>query len=151
VSAEVACITSYLQLEELRHPDRIRSHLHIDPRCAGHLVPTLILLPLVENAVKYGLRSRQPRVLVDVQARITNGLLELTVRNPCRTDPPPQPQRDDGGRGLRLVRDRLAMHFGDHASLDAGSSPPGEYQVRVRMPLRDYEHVIIQEAACSEL
>ena len=152
IAAELACISSYLQIEAMRHPDRIASHVQVEPHCTGQIVPTLILLPLVENAVKHGLRSPHSRVLVEVRARLASGILELTVRNPCDTRPPTQPRHSDGGRGLRLVQDRLAMHFNGRATLDAGSARPGEYVVLVRMPVDDDEEPVItwENGACSE-
>lgn len=151
VAAEFACIESYLQIEAMRYPDRIAIHVHIEPRCASCLVPTLTLLPLVENAVKHGLRSAHPRVLVDVRARAVDGRLELTVRNPCATAPA-QPRVGDGGRGLPLVQDRLAMHFDGRASFEAGLVRPGEYLVRVSMPLNCEDDIPMdwEDRACSE-
>lgn len=137
VAAEFSCINAYLEIEVLRHPDRLRVHSHYDARCSELGVPTLILLPLVENAVKHGLRSQKQQVDIDVHARTSGNRLELTVRNTCRCGPLPMRTKAGGGRGFKLVRDRLAMQFGFPAALHMWVNESAQFVARIDIPLPD--------------
>jgi hypothetical protein len=137
LAAEFACINSYLEIELLRHPDRLRVHSRFDPSCAEHSVPTLILLPLVENAVKHGLRSQAQIIDVEVRAQASGNRLELTVQNTFRCGPVGIRAKPDGGRGVKLVRDRLAMQLGPAAELRIWVTEDSRFVARIDIPLPD--------------
>ncbi len=94
-------------------------------------VPSLILQPLVENAVTHGLADHSGRVTVRVEVATSEGGLMLRVVN---TTAPEGGRRRDGV-GLRNVRERLAVQFGRRAAFDAGPSGAGTWTAEIRIPL----------------
>ena len=128
----------YLDIEAVRFPDRLKVEIDIPDPLRTACVPGLILQPLVENAIKYGVsRARRP-VSVRIAAREDASGLVLTVED----DGDPLPEYADGAEngngtsvGLRNVRDRLAARFGDAGTCRWGPLPGGGFGVTLSMPL----------------
>lgn len=119
----------YLGLQRSRFSDRLRISLPPEESVPAAWVPSLILQPLVENAVAHGMTGHDAPVDITVKVAGDDDWLTLSVVNGMG---PPGPVRDDG-IGLRNVRERLAAHFGDRASLSAGAAA-GEWRAVIRMP-----------------
>ncbi|MCU0647363.1 MAG: histidine kinase [Gemmatimonadaceae bacterium] len=134
---ELAFIREYLRLEQLRIGERLRVRYDVPARWQHVLVPSLVLQPLVENAVRHGVARVSGPVLLSVTAHADAGDLILTVCDTgagLREDPPL------GGVGLRNVRERLAQLHGAHASLEIAPPPDGRGVIaRVRLPLAPRE------------
>jgi LytS/YehU family sensor histidine kinase len=121
----------YLELQQRRFADRLTVQV---PTAAGlppAWVPSLILQPLIENAVVHGLAGHQGAVIVGVTATASHGTLMLRVTNTVTGDRPPR----EGGIGLRNVRDRLAIQYGERASFKAAPDGAGQWVAEIRMPL----------------
>jgi hypothetical protein len=106
----------YLDLQQKRFADRLNVVLPQPQEVPAVWVPSLILQPLVENAVVHGLAGHQGSVSVRLTARVANGVLTLEVINTVAQDRPPHEE----GIGLKNVRERLAVQFGGRAGLVAG-------------------------------
>jgi sensor histidine kinase YesM len=134
VDDELAAAEAYLQIEHARLGDRLR--LEID--CASEVrrarVPNLILQPLVENAVKYGVAPRNGSVLLRVSAIAEGGQLVLGVRDQADEADPGAPVAGGTGLGLSNVRRRLDVLYGAAAGLSAGPAENGWRSI-VRLPL----------------
>jgi len=127
---EVQFARLYLELQQKRFADRLTVEV---PESAGlppAWVPSLILQPLIENAVVHGLAGHQGPVTVRVTAAESRGTLALRVTNTMAAGR----ERREGGIGLRNVRDRLAIQFGDRASFEAAPRGDGEWFAEVRLP-----------------
>jgi sensor histidine kinase YesM len=134
----------YLELQRQRFADRLSLELP-EPGTLPHTwVPSLILQPLIENAVAHGLADHAGPVVIRVSALIAGGQLYLTVTNTMaapRSGTPTGGSRDSSGIGLRNVRERLAVHFGKRAALEAGPRETGargetlQWVAEIRMPL----------------
>ena len=124
----------YLKIEEVRFPKRLRTKIEIPPALAKACVPGLILQPLVENAIKYGVSRATRPVTVTIGARADKDVLHITVRD----DGDVIPQDNDGGSGIGLanVRDRLETRFGDYGLLAAQQLDEGGFAATISMPLR---------------
>ena len=123
----------YLEIEAVRFPDRLVLAVDVPDDLAQVLVPGMILQPLVENAVKYGVaRSREP-VTVTIAARAEDDLLVMSV-----SDDGPASQAGTHGLGIGLanVRDRLRARFGEQAVLSTGAVAQG-WRTELRLPLSD--------------
>ncbi|SFR81832.1 sensor histidine kinase [Sphingomonas jatrophae] len=135
---EAAAIDAYLAIEAVRFGDRMLVEMVLAPQTERAAVPSFILQPLVENAVKYGVaRSRRP-VTVRLQARGEDGWLILSVDDDGDDLPPvPAPAEKRGGMGVGLanVRARLAALYGGTASFEKDRID-GRYTVTLRLPLR---------------
>lgn len=122
----------YLDIETARFPDRLRIDIALPDDLRTACVPGLILQPIVENAVKYGVSPSRRPVTIRIRAREDTRGLVLTVEDDG--DVPPQGGEGGTGVGLRNVRDRLAARFGDKARCDWGWLPEGGFVVTLAMP-----------------
>lgn len=130
---EVAQQRLYLEIEGVRFPDRLRIEIDVPPELADTSVPGMILQPLVENAVRYGVSAVSRPVTVRLSARRDGEQLVLEVSD----DGPGCTSTAHGGFGIGLanVRDRLAARYGECAALSAGPRPDGGWSTSLRMPL----------------
>ncbi|HYI64519.1 MAG TPA: histidine kinase [Allosphingosinicella sp.] len=124
----------YLDIEQIRFPDRLAVEVDVPDSLLDARVPVLILQPIVENAVKYGVaRSRKP-VSVKVSAYEEAGHLHIKVKD----DGEVAPEDLEGGGtgvGLRNVCDRLIARYGPRAGCLHGPDPEGGYTVHIYMPV----------------
>jgi two-component system LytT family sensor kinase len=128
----------YLDIEQIRFPQRLQVVLDVPPSLEDAAVPGMLLQPLVENAIKYGVaRSTRP-VTVTIRARSAQGSLHLTVEDDglAEAETALLPSEKGHGVGLRNVCDRLAARFGEAASCHYGARPEGGFRVSLSMPLR---------------
>ncbi len=134
LAEEIRLQRLYLDIEAIRFPDRLLVEIHVPPALEDVRVPCLILQPLVENAIKYGVsRSRRP-VTLRITAREDSHGLVLSVEDDG--DPLAEGEAPAGtGVGLRNVSDRLRARFGEEASCRFGPLPNGGFGVTLFMPL----------------
>jgi LytS/YehU family sensor histidine kinase len=96
-------------------------------------VPSLILQPLVENAVRHGVGEIDGKVRIDIAAEADRNILSIHVEN----DAPDHPRPSAGtGLGLKNVADRLANRFGEAGGLSSTRLPGGRFRATMTMPLR---------------
>ncbi|MEE8586047.1 MAG: ATP-binding protein, partial [Acidobacteriota bacterium] len=133
-------VGKYLALEEVRFQDRMRVEQQIDPQAREALVPTLILQPLVENAVRHGIAGRRSAGHIQIRARVEDGIqgggrliLEVLDDGP---GPPPDSSSQGRGVGLSNTRARLSELFGSDARLQLASRDSGGASARIELPLR---------------
>jgi two-component sensor histidine kinase len=153
---ELELLRVYLEIERVRFHDRLSVEMDVDKTALDGMVPTLILQPLVENAVRHGIAPRPGagRIRVGVERR--NGDLVLEVADSGAGfqgdgGPPLGPgvgsadvdasdgagrdmAREDSGVGLSNTRERLAELYGERAVLSLGVAPEGGWLVRLILP-----------------
>jgi hypothetical protein len=129
---ELQFVQLYLQLQQKRFADRLS--IAAPPRDAAPLawVPSLILQPLVENAVVHGLAGHEGAVSVRVEADVVGETLVLRVVNNLA---PSWHGLHGPGIGLANVRERLAVQFGERASFTAGPGADQQWVAEIRLPL----------------
>lgn len=127
---ELALQQAYLEVERVRFPDMVLS-VRIADEVRAASIPSLILQPLVENAVKHGVARNLGRSRIEISAVRAQRQIKLVIANQsCGPH-----LESDIGIGLENVRGRLAARFGNLATLTAGFVKPGEFQVKLVMPL----------------
>ncbi len=125
----------YLDIEAVRFPERLVVDIAVPPELENACVPGLILQPLVENAVKYGVsRARRP-ITIRIRAKEQGSVLRLTVEDDGDTMLPDEDAPPGTGVGLRNVRDRLAARYGEACACDWGPLPGGGFGVTLLLPL----------------
>lgn len=128
---EVEAQQAYLAIEEVRFSDRLTFHRQIDPSLEGVLVPSLILQPLIENAVKYAVSPATGPVSIWLSAWPENGGLVLEVRD----DGEASPKQPGLGVGLDNISRRLALIYGARARFEHGPAQPRGYRARLSLPM----------------
>ncbi len=131
---ELRTVSDYLALEQIRHEERLRVRLDIDPATLGLPIPPLLLQTLVENAVKYGISTRPEGGEIAIVARRERDALRLQVSNPGDLAPAAAPTST--GLGLRNAAERLRLLFGDRASLQLRAAAPELVVAEAVLPLQ---------------
>lgn len=133
VARELDYLRLYLRIMSLGRANGVPVRIDAEPGSEDCLVPSFVLQPLVENALRHG-RADPSGAKVEVTTRHDRDAVELTVRNPT----PPgaaDPSSWVSGLGIRNTRWRLDALYGDAATL-AIESADGWVEVRLRLPLR---------------
>ena len=132
---EIEAQRLYLEIEKTRFVDRLEVEIDIADAVEEALVPTMILQPLLENAVKYAVAQTTRPVHVAVHARQSApGRLELRVTD-SGAGQVSTPGFSGAGVGLNNVRARLGVLYGEAAQMAAGPRPEGGFEVMIAMPL----------------
>lgn len=129
---ELKFLEQYFAIEQVRFSDRLRVNWNIDERARLAYVPSLLLQPLVENAIKHGITKRADSGRIDISAHVLGDRLELSVR-------------DDGvgvkssyaeGVGLSNTRERLRTLYGNDGSLSITPTAEGGTEAILHIPFR---------------
>jgi LytS/YehU family sensor histidine kinase len=128
---ELELTRRYLDIEQVRFATRLCVEWHVDESLLDVQVPSLIVLPLVENAIRHGLSPRVGPGRLTIGARSEGSRLLLTVE-------------DDGlgaalplgpGLGVGNTRERLGALYGEHATLAVETAPGAGFRASIRIPL----------------
>lgn len=125
----------YLEIEKVRFPERLKTRYDLPDGLQRCQVPGMILQPLVENSVKYGVSASAAPVTVCLEAREEYGRLVITVADNAAPKKKGAGKSDGFGIGLANVRDRLAARFGADATVTSGPVEGGGYETQLRIPL----------------
>ena len=134
LAEEVEALNRYLDIERLRFGERLSIGIDIEPAAARALVPSLILQPLMENAIKYAIATREEGGCIVLVARRDGDMLDLHLRD----DGPgisASVSPDGTGVGLANTRERLRVIYGAGYLLSIGNREPHGADVHLRLPL----------------
>ena len=131
---ELELIRDYLDIEEIRF-STLQTEFDVQPQAEGCLVPSLLLQPLVENAVKHGVTRLSQGGLVRLHASVQSGVLSICIENPID---PEFPVRAGTGLGLKTVEKRLENHYPQQAALRI-SKQGGVFRVDLSLPANQSE------------
>jgi two-component system, LytTR family, sensor kinase len=133
---ELDFLQRYLEIQQIRFQERLRVSVEVAPDTLDALVPSMILQPLVENAIRHGIAPRAAGGAVTVRAARQDGTLHLVVRD----DGPGlvrEPAGEPGeGVGLANTRARLEHLYGAGQSFSYGNATDGGFEVELRIPFR---------------
>ena len=134
---ELQVLGHYVDIQKLRFGERLRFKLEADEAALNFPVPPLLLQPLVENAIRYGVEpSEQPEQII-VHARLAEQTLALEVANTCQVSGEDIAAGDHStGVGLANTRARLAALYGAGQTFQFGPLPDGGFRVWMTIPLR---------------
>jgi hypothetical protein len=133
---ELGLLERYLEIQQARFGDRLKIEKHVNASALDGLVPTLILQPLVENAIRHGIEPRTTPGLVVIEAQRKDGLLQLSVADngagmQKSTGKPP-------GIGLANTKARIEELYGSSASLILNSKSGEGFSVQIEIPFRSH-------------
>jgi LytS/YehU family sensor histidine kinase len=133
LETEFERLRDYLELIAVRMGPRLQYSLELSPELARLPVPTLLLQPLVENAIRHGLEPKIEGGRITVRARQALGQLTLEVQDSGIGLPGGRTVTE--GFGLTQVRERLASAYGGAATLDLHADETQGTQVRITYPI----------------
>jgi two-component system LytT family sensor kinase len=109
LSEELQHLNLYLDIEKVRFGHRLQAEISCDKNCGDAILPSMLLQPIVENAIKFGLYDTTGDVVVSIRAEIDGSYLVIMVQNPY--DPQTSRPKQGTGFGLRGVQRRLYLLF----------------------------------------
>ncbi len=136
LTRELELLDHYLAIEQARLGDRLRVVRDIDPSAFGAYVPTLILQPLAENAVRHGFEPRLAPGTLTLQARRVGDMLRLAVSDDGVGFGPATTRAGRRGIGLANSEERLRTLHDDRAQLQVISLSEGGVRVEITLPFR---------------
>jgi hypothetical protein len=129
----------YLDIEKARFPDRLHVEIDVPRELEQARLPALLLQPIVENAIKYGVSKSRKAVIVRIDARhLDNHRMVLEISNRLKNggqESLPAATHEGTGLGLANVCQRLEARWGNHASCRFGPMAGGGYKVSLTMPV----------------
>ena len=137
VRQEVDQLKLYLEIEKMRFEDRLRPEFDIDPAAERARLPSLLLQPLVENAIKYAVTPQEEGAEICVRVRLAGERVQIGVSDTG-------PGLNDGrmgsslstGVGLANIRDRLVQAYGPDQRFETRSTPAGGFSVEIEIPFQ---------------
>ena len=141
---EFDMLRDYTEVYRFIHGDKLKVTFSAKEAARGALVPTMIIQPIVENALQHGVRSQNEASEIIVHAYVTDDRLNITVKDTGYGLSPQMEQKlqtgqvegtKQGGIGVGNVRQRLRLIYGDNASFTIGNRPEGGVVVKVSIPL----------------
>ncbi len=130
--AEINFLDAYLEIERIRFRDRLTFKMDIDPDTLDAQVPSLILQPLVENAIRHGIEPQMRVGRIAIRSARADDDLVLTVTDNGGGLPPGGFKRE--GIGLANSRARLAELYGDEQRFELSNQPEGGLCIRLTFP-----------------
>jgi len=131
---EIEFLSRYLEIQQMRFSDRLTVEMKIDPDTIEASVPSLILQPIVENALRHGVAAREAPGRVSLSASRHNGLLEINVYNDGPTLPRGWRLEDCSGIGLANTRARIAQLYGRAGQLEVHNRDQSGVQATLTVP-----------------
>lgn len=130
---ELDALNLYLNTERLRFGERLRLEFAVEERALDALVPSLVLQPLIENAVKYAISPRESGGTIRIEGRVRGSMLELVVADDGPGLNPGVATAGGRGVGLRNTRERLAVLYGENHRVAMLNGQPG-LRVEIGLP-----------------
>jgi two-component system, LytTR family, sensor kinase len=133
---EVELLERYLDIQQARFGARLRTRIIVDPSSERMAVPSLVLQPIVENAIEHAVARRRSGGVVEVRAVTREGYLDLEVEDDGADSTRKPGAKLDSGIGLANTTARLARLYGENASLEMVAKPAGGTIARITIPSR---------------
>jgi LytS/YehU family sensor histidine kinase len=135
VSEEIEFLRTYLRIEEVRFGPRLNVRMDVDPSVGGAHVPSLILQPVVENAIKHGLAPKIGTGHLHIRAGRDGRFVKLEVQDDGVGFAPLAPGTARRGVGLKIIAERLKTLYQAGASLTFESGKTPGSLVTILIPL----------------
>ena len=162
VAQEVETLKLYLDIERMRFEERLQTEFDIADEAAEACLPSLLLQPLVENAIKYAVSPLEEGAKISLTAQLSGSRLRLVVSDTgpglktpldaTGTSLPRSDSPDSTGVGLANIRNRLAQAYGENHLFEIRSPVQGGFTVIIEIPFeREGEDIAAALAPPPEL
>lgn len=134
---EISILNEYLAIEQIRFSEKLRIEYNLSPHALECLVPTLILQPAIENAIKHAITPKKSGGLISIQAMVQAGQLHIKIEDNGTGIQNDKPQT---GVGLNNMRERLFILYDKKASLNLENTPNG-LTVHMSLPAQTHSQI----------
>lgn len=132
LSRELEIIDNYLAIEQIRFADRLRVEMTIDQSAMNGLIPSFLLQPIVENAIRHGIAHCEDQGVIETSIRREGGMLRMRVHDSGASLS--KPPTGGNGIGLRNTRERLIHFYDDRFEMSAAATGSGGFEVAIAIP-----------------
>ena len=158
LAQEVETLKLYLDIERMRFEERLRTEFAIDDAAMDACLPSMLLQPLIENAIKYAVSPQEEGAKISLTARVVGERLRISVEDTGPgLDGPAQGDLLRGGDeagsphastgvGLPNIRNRLAQAYGDDHRFETRSDPGGGFAVLIEIPFESASQDVPEES-----
>lgn len=141
LQTELEALRLYLSIEQVRFDEFLTVEFDIDEPASSALVPSLLMQPLIENAIKHAIAVNEQGGTIGIAASLEDGKLCLRVTDtgPGAEGGEPARSKTPSGIGLRNIRERLLVLYGTEQDIDMKPLDPSGLAVTIRIPI-EYEN-----------
>lgn len=136
---ELEALDLYLEIEKVRFGERLTVQREIETRALDGLVPSLILQPLIENAVKYAVTPREEGGSIMIAAKVHQGSLMITIADDGPGLGNGDSSQKSSGVGLKNTRERLKQLYGEQQALTLAPNTPHGLVITINLPYETHE------------
>jgi two-component sensor histidine kinase len=137
LGSELDALDLYLEIEKVRFGDRLIIEKDIDDRAERALVPSLILQPLIENAIKYAITPSEEGGTLRITARVQQGTLAVQLSDTGPGLGNGNNGQKSSGVGLKNTRERLQQLYGDEQAFTLAPNEPTGLTVTINLPFEE--------------
>jgi two-component system LytT family sensor kinase len=136
METEIKALQLYLNIEQVRFDERLKVEVELDDQSRTALVPSLLLQPLIENAIKYAVAASEEGGTIRIDARVFAGdlLLEVSDNGPGVENLEQVSLSSGRGVGLKNIRERLQSIYGSNQAFQLARVEPHGLKICLRMP-----------------
>ncbi len=134
LGAELGALDLYLEIEKVRFGDRLIIEKDVEERALNALVPSLILQPLIENAIKYAITPSEEGGTLRIAARVRHETLMLKLADTGPGLGSPNNGHKSCGVGLKNTRERLQQLYGEQQAFTLGPNDPHGLTITINIP-----------------
>ena len=134
LAQEVETLKLYLEIEKMRFEDRLRPHFRIEPETIGARLPSLLLQPLIENAIKYAVTPAENGADIWITAAREGQAVRIEVADNGDGDGAEIAASPSTGVGLANIRDRLSQAYGAAHRFETRKNERGGFSVIIEIP-----------------
>ncbi len=162
LAQEVETLQLYLGIERMRFEERLRTHFAIDDAALDALLPSMLLQPLIENAIKYAVSPQEEGAKISLTARVVGDRLRITVEDTGpglreveaggpggAVAPTATPMTTSTGVGLANIRGRLEQAYGNDHRFETRTVRGGGFAVFIEIPFEPARKEVVEEATAQ--
>jgi sensor histidine kinase YesM len=140
LAQEVETLKLYLEIEKMRFEDRLRPHFRVEPDTIGARLPSLLLQPLIENAIKYAVTPSENGADIWITAVREGQAVRIEVADNGNSDGAELTGSPSTGVGLANIRDRLSQAYGAAHRFETRKNERGGFSVILEIPFETGEN-----------
>jgi len=139
LGSELGAIDLYLEIEKVRFGDRLVIEKVVEEKALGALVPSLILQPMIENAIKYAISPSEDGGTIRISAKVQHNTLVLQLSDTGPGLGNGNNGQKSSGVGLKNTRERLQQLYGENQAFTLAPNEPSGLTITINIPFEE-EH-----------